>query len=389
MQTTSTNQRSIYFNIPISIFLGLLIGGLTWVFIKALSLIESMHEHLNRDIPYHLVLIPVVIWLIDLAKRNTLYFPFKVADLRREVSSQYWTSLMLPFHFLGTLLSHITGVSVGREGAAVLYSAGLVRVFRMSWLYWGPICTTIGFSAVVGNYWAAVFFISELYERTSFFQKLYAFMGSVVAVLLMQTLGVHTLFPIMDIDTSDLGFFKKLIFFFFFAACAGLIMRVYKKCYFVMSDYFRKQGYLVKSFVALCLAAFLYIPEFRKFQSLGISQIQNLGLMQATFLDSIVKLVVTAVSTALGFFGGEFIPLVYSGVHFGHSFFSYFGFNPLLGAFMAAYLLFAAGTRFKWTSYVLVLTLMGFGWWFWAYFVISIAVSFSGESSLYKKETVN
>lgn len=388
MQTSSKPQRSIYFNIPISIFLGILIGALTLGFLKALSAIELFHAHLNGGIPYHLILIPWVLVLIYFIKRHTLYFPSKVAQLHDEVSSQYWTPLMSVFHYLGTLLGHLSGVSVGREGAVVMYSAGLVRLFSMSWLYWGPIASTIGFSAILGNYWVAPFFIGELYKRSSFLQKIYAFMGSAVAVLFMQSFSEESLFSKIDIQT-DLGFFKKLVFFFFFAVCAGLIMRIYKKVYFKFSDYFSQSGLMLKIFVAFLLAVVLYLPEFRKFQSLGLQQFSNLQMLEASFFNVVVKLLLTLISTSLGFLGGEFIPLIYSGVQFGYSFFSYFGHDPLLGALLAAYLLFAAATRFKWTSYVLILALMGFGWWFWAYFITSVAISFSGPNSIYKKETVN
>ncbi|MEQ1722780.1 MAG: chloride channel protein [Pseudobdellovibrio sp.] len=388
MQTTQHAPRNPYFNIPISLFLGLVIGALTLLFIYTLSAIDSYQGELNAAVPYHLALIPLVIVLINLAKRNTLYFPFKVADLRGEVSSHFWSPIMAPLHFIGTCLSHLSGVSVGREGAAVMFSAGIVRLFRMSWLYWGPIATTIGFSAVVGQYWVAPFFISEMFDRSTLLQKIYAFMGSIVAVLLIQSFKPESLFHAVSF-TTDMGFFKKLVFFFLFAACAGLIIRVYKKLYKVFSDYFKKSSMWFKVFVAFLLAVFLFTPEFRKFQSLGILQITNLELLQSSFLDVAAKLFLTLISTSLGFMGGEFIPLIYAGVHFGHSFFNSFGYSAVLGSGLAAYLFFAAGTRFKWTSYILLLGLMGFGWWFWGYFVISTAISFSGPLSLYKKETVN
>jgi H+/Cl- antiporter ClcA len=388
MQTTENSPRNPFFNIPISLFLGLVIGALTLLFINTLSAIESYHGQLNTSFPYHLVLIPVVIALIHLAKRNTLYFPFKVEELRAEVSSHFWSPMMLPFHFIGTCLSHLSGVSVGREGAAVMLSAGIVRIFKMSWLYWGPIATTIGFSAVVGQYWVAPFFINEMYERSTLLQKIYAFMGSIVAVLLIQSFKPESLFHKVSF-TTDMGFFKKLVFFFLFAACAGLIIRVYKQLYKLLSGYFKKSGMWVKIFVAFLLALFLFEPEFRKFQSLGIAQITNLELLKSSFLYVAVKLFLTLISTSLGFLGGEFIPLIYAGVHFGHSFFSSFGYSPVLGSGLAAYLFFAAGTRFKWTSYILLLGLMGFGWWFWGYFVISTAIRFSGPLSLYRKEIVS
>jgi len=48
-------------------------------------------------------------------------------------------------------------------------------------------------------------------------------------------------------------------------------------------------------------------------------------------------------------------------------------------------LLFAAATRFRGTGYILILGLMGLSWWFWAYFLVSVALAFAGPKSLYKE----
>lgn len=382
MQNTKTSP---IFDLLITLLLGTIIGFLTLGFVNCLSAIELVHKHFNQKFPYHLLLIPVVLIVIELTKRNTLYFPTKAAHLVDEKTSQYWTVFMSFFHFAGTVLSHLSGVSVGRESAVVLYSAGLARVFRLSWTYWGPIAGSIGFAAVVGQYWVAPFFMMELFGRTSFVQKIYSFIGAMLAVLIMKSFNPDQLFSNV-VATTDMGFFKKLIFLFFFAVCAGYLMRFYKKIYFVLSNYFRSQSLWSKVTVSVILAFFLYLPEFRKFQSLGLAQISDLSVVTASFLDGITKLFFTLVSTTLGFLGGEFIPLIYSGVYFGHSFFDYFGYNPALGAVLGAFMLFAGATRFKWTGYILVLNLMGFSWWFWAYFSVSAAVAFSGPNSIYKKE---
>lgn len=384
MQNSKSNPNPL-FELLILLLLGVVIGFLTLGFINALSLIEVVHARFNQEIPYHLLLIPVVLFVIEITKRNTLYFPTKTAHISDEKTSHHWTVFMSFFHFAGTLLSHLSGVSVGRESAAVLYSAGLPRVFRLSWTFWGPIAGAMGFSAVVGQYWVAPFFMMELFGRTSFVQKIYSFMGSMLTVLILKSFGAHQLFGHFNI-TTEMGFFKKLVFLFFFALCAGILMRFYKKFYNLLATYFKTKSLWIKLSVSMILAFFLYLPEFRKFQSLGIHQFSELSVFSGSFLDSITKLFFTLISTSIGFLGGEFIPLIYAGVHLGSSFFGYFGFDALLGSVFGSFLLFTGATRFKWTGYILLLNLMGFTWWFWAYFVVSIAVGFSGPNSIYKKE---
>ncbi len=292
------------------------------------------------------------------------------------------------FHFLGTSLSHLVGASVGREGTAVMMSAGLVRLFKLSWVFWGPIAVTIGFSAVVGQAWVSIIFMIEVFS-THWKQKLYGFIGSFVAFLLLRTLQAPHLFESFSIE-SDFSFFQKLLFIFLLGASAGYLMRIYKWAYFYLSDYFKKSSMLLKLFVAVLLALFLAQPSLRKFQSLGLLQIENIQNMTAHISDVVIKLFVTLLSVSLGFWGGEFIPLVYAGLHFGHVVSQFFQFDLLLGSILCAYLFFAGATRLKWTTIVLTISLVGWGWWFWVFLLVSSCVHFSGPHSIYKtKESVN
>lgn len=370
------------------LFLGCCIGFLTLGFMKSLIFIEKLQRNLNQETPYHLLLIPIVLLVINVIRRNTLYFPTKLVHLSQETSSNYWSVLMLPFHYVGTLLSHVSGVSIGREGAVVLYSAGLVRLFKFEWHFWGPIVSAMGFSAVVGQFWVAPFFISELFNRTNLYQKIYSFIGGMVAVLIVRSCNLEQLFTNLDISANpiDIGFMSKFFFIFLFSMCAGYLMRFYKFCYNLLTTHFQKYSLTFKIFMSCIISIFLYVPEFRKYQSLGLIQILNLSEFSGNFFDVISKLFMTLISTTLGFLGGEFIPLVYSGVHFGYSFFNFFGHSVLMGSILGAYLLFAGATRFKWTSYILILNLIGLSWWFWAYFMVSVCIHFSGQGSLYKND---
>ena len=385
MQNYKSNPFS---EVLITLGLGFVIGFATLAFINGLAATELLHKHLNEGIPFHLLLIVPVLILIEWTKRNMLYFPLRAAHITDEKSSGYWTVYMSLFHFIGTLLGHISGVSTGRESAVVLFSAGLSRMFRLTWTFWGPIAGAIGFSSVVGQYWVAPVFMMELFGKTRFIQKVYSFMGAMLAVLIVKSFNQDSIISYEDIPT-EMGFFKKLIFLFFFAACAGYLMRIYKFLYFKFSNYFNLRSLWVKAVFAMGLAVFLYLPEFRKFQGLGLLEISHGQLATGSVLDALSKLFFTLISTTLGFLGGEFIPLVYSGINFGWGFFNYFGYNVLMGSALGAYLLFAAATRFKWTGYILALSLLGSSWWFWAFFCVSIAVGFSGKTSIYRKESKN
>lgn len=375
------------FDIFICILIGLLIGFVTAFFLLALDHIAELQRPLNQGVPFHLILIPVSVAFLELVRRRSLYFPTVPAQLKEDVSASHWSRMMWPYHFFGSLLSHLSGASVGREGGAVLFSAALVRTFKLQWQLWGPVCAASGFACITGQLWVAPFFMYEMFGRTSWLQKIFVLLCSWVALLVTESLAVPHLFSVVRSEAFDteLGFFTKLLCFFLMGVLFGYTMRIYKKLHQQLTSYFRNNGIWIKLTVAVLVALFLALPEMRIYQGLGLTQFADLQFQpESGFLNALAKLFLTLMSTGIGLVGGDFIPLVYSGAHLGYWFFQAMGLSAILGAGFGAYLLFAAGTRFKWTSYVLVLSLLGLGWWFWAYMAVSVAVSFSGPRSLYK-----
>ncbi len=383
MPNRPTNSNS-YLQIFLALIFGALVGALTAAFIYALKSLNDIQADLNLNHPFHLLLAPLVLTLIILIKRNTLYFPTKMSEITSEASSHYWSWVMTPVNFLGPLLSHASGMSLGREGAVVLFSSGLVRTFKLSWSVWGPVFAAIGFSSVLGNYWIAPIFILELFPSTSWMQKLLGFVGAVVAVLVGRHLQVPHLFLPFEIQ-DNVGFFSKLGLFILLGVGAGFIMRYYKLFHENLVRYFHKTGFALQILVAVVLSVFLYLPEFRIYQSLGISQFNNLQAPEVSLAACFIKLAFTLMATAVGFLGGEFIPLIFAGVNLGGSLFHSFGSSVQLGATFGAFVLFAAGTRLKWTSFWLMTFLLGWSWMLWIFFVLTLAVTFSGNRSLYQK----
>jgi H+/Cl- antiporter ClcA len=373
-----------YVQIILSVLLGTLIGFLTFLFVKALFLINETQGKFNAEVPYHLLLAPLVLTFLFLIKRNTLYFPYKVSELHYEVSSHYWSWVMFPVHFLGPILSHATGMSLGREGAVVLFSSGIVRLLKLSWSFWGPILASIGFSSVLGNYWVAPVFMAELFSHTNSIQKLCGFAGAIAAVTVGQQMGMPHLFLPFEIS-DELGFFAKFGLFTVFALGAGYIMRYYKTLHLIIVARVQKTGIVWPVVISILMAVFLYLPEFRGYQSLGLSSFHDLQSSQFSFSSSFIKLAFTLVCTSIGFLGGEFIPMVFAGVNWGGALFHALGADSVLGAAFGAFILFAAGTRLKWTSFFLMAFLLGWSWMLWIFFVLTISLNFAGEHSLYQK----
>jgi H+/Cl- antiporter ClcA len=386
MQTATASKHSDDFkSLFISVCLGLVVGALTTTFLKLLFLIEAQHEVWNVEAwPWHVLLIPLAYVILYLLKKRTLYFPSKISELMgwKSDSCLHWSVWMAPFQFIGTLLSHLVGASVGRESVVVLMSAGLIRAFQLSWAFWGPIAMGCGFAAVLGNPFIGLIFMGELWT-TNFRQKLFVVVSSCFACVLMETLGVRHLLLPLDL-TVDVSFGSKLIFILSLAVSVGFIMRFYKWAFLKCSSFFSHRSLVVKLGFSLILMGLLWIPELRRFQSLGVLQIEDINHLALGFQVPFLKLGLTMFSVTLGFWGGEFIPLVYTGVHFGATMAQSFGWPSILGAYLSAYLFFAGASRLKWTSFFLALSLLGFSWVIWLLILVTLTVGFSGEKSLYQ-----
>ncbi len=289
---------------------------------------------------------------------------------------------MTPLHFLGSVISHMAGASVGREGVVLLMASGLVRAFQLNWSFWGPVAMGCGFSAILGNPWIGLIFVWELLS-TNVRQKIYVLMSSYFAYLLMQMLQVQHLISPIDIQ-QDVGVLTKFGFIFALALTSGFLMRLYKWVYLRASTFFQGTTITTRILISFILVGIFLVPEFRKYQSLGLLQLENLNDLQIGFHIPLIKLTLTLFSVTLGFWGGEFIPLIYSGLHFGASLAQFMGFNQLIGTYLGCYLFFAGATRLKWTGFFLLLSLMGFSWLGWLLLLMNLTVGFSGSGSLYQ-----
>ena len=387
MQTQEAKPETKVFirELFVSICLGFSIGALTMAFLKVLEWIAAQHQSWNSERwPIHVFFLPLVPIVLYLLKKRTLYFPTKVSELVewKSESCWHWSAWMTPLKMMGTLLSHVVGASVGREGVAVVMSAGLVRIFQLQWSFWGPIAMGAGFAAIIGNPWIGIIFIGELL-RTNIKQKIFILLSSYVAFLFMQTLNVSHLIPKIDIQI-ELGFFKTLFFVVILAVSVGFIMRFYKWSYVKLSVFFKSRSVFLRFGFAIILAALLLTPELRSYQSLSLLQFQDLEKLKLGFEIPFLKLFLTLFSLVLGFWGGEFVPLVFTGLHFGASLAHALDYPQLVGAYLGCYLFFAAATRLKWTAFFLIFSLMGFSWCLWLLVLINMCAGFSGDESLYR-----
>lgn len=378
---------------PLNLILALVLGAAAAGLSYGFQAVINFSDKLRLEYPQIVLGLPILFIITVLLKKKTLYYPHKVKDLYEMTGQKnfFWNRWKAFYHFFGASLSHLFGASVGREGVIVLATTGIARLFNLSLQYWGPVAASIGFAAITGNKWVGLIFLIEMYT-TQFSQKVWTFFGAWVAILILQSLKFPHLLSAVTIPETD-SWLKRFFFIFLLGVLIGYISRSYKKGYFFLSDFFAKKHIVWAILMSAALGYALYNPDVRELQSLSLDLVERFSsgsLLTAYDMQMVLlKMVFTLLCVSLGFFGGEFVPLVLIGVGLGVTGAQYYGESLLLGSVLGAFAMFAGVTRLKWTSVILCLGLLDYSMFIWVYIFYSVVHSFSGDTSIYLQPQLN
>ncbi len=381
-------------NLFLSLFLGSIIGSLTYAFFY---LIQLVHNY-RTQYPELVLAMPLVLILTFLTIKKTFYFPKKVIELHeaQEQRPLFWNRSTSVYQLIGAGLSHLVGASVGREGAVVVMATGLSTAFKLNLQYWAPVLAAAGFATAVGKPLIAVLFIVEMY-RTHYIQKLWALVIAWVAVLSVESLNIYFtpdssfihILPKLTIEPSP-SIWNRLFFVIAVGILMGLISKYYKIIYEKLNIYFKSSKIKVLPIIiSLFIAVFLFQNNFQYLQSLSFDLVGQHLNFNVDINQVFLKLLVTLICVSLGFFGGEFVPLVAVGTGFGFWLSQMTGELPIFGILLGSFGFFCGITRLKWTAIALALSLSGVGYFFWIFICYSLCINFCGENSIYSPNTTD
>ena len=367
-------------------------GGLTGgLFAKAIGFVTSV----RTDNPWILYLLPLIGAVIAL-----LYM-----GLREEKNRG--TNMILtavsegndvtvptgPLIFVTTVLSHLGGASVGREGAALQLGGWLGRRFGELLRFNDDdrrIAVMSGMSAVFAALFgtpvaAAIFSIEVIRIGVFHYVALIpcvfsAFIGSGIA----KRLGVEPeLFPIEQIPWAGLeNLLKAAVLGLLCALLSILLVFTFHKA----SELSRK---LIPSAIlraAVCgalITGLTLLLGTADYSGAGTGLIEKAMAGEAGAFAFLLKLIFTALALAGGFKGGEIVPTLSIGACFGALFGSIAGLPVSFAAALGMIALFAGATNCPIASLMIAMEMFnGRGL---PFFAITVTVSFvlSGYYSLY------
>lgn len=278
--------------------------------------------------------------------------------------------LMAPLILLSTLITHLFGGSVGREGTAVQMGASLSdqlsRFFPISAQERKILLISgagAGFGAAIGTPWAGVFFGMEMIHFRRF--KIVGLLECMVASWVAYGVTIwlkapHTILPRPSFVSLN---WHWLLAVCFCGVLWGLLGGSFVRFTHFLEGKFKK-GFSkapVRTFIGGLILVILFSLEGSyRYVGLGISSIQEAFFSRASILDVIYKFGFTALTIGAGFKGGEFIPLVFMGTCLG-SFFSHFfpGSQEILASVGFA-AVFAGTSKTPFSCSLVILELFGF-----------------------------
>lgn len=303
---------------------------------------------------------------------------------------------MAPLVFINTILTHLFGGSVGREGTAVQicgtisnYMAKLFKktgIDRKALLLSG---ISAGFSSVFGTPIAGTIFALEIAKVGSFsyVSMIPALTSAIFSVLVTKLVGVsHSTYNSPSIENFNIVNILRVIII---SICFGLAAKLFVFMIHFIKDtlgkYFKSD--YTKIFIggSLMLLATLLIGN-NTYNNLSV------GLLKGAFSGNVptfaflIKLLLTALCLGSGFQGGEVTPLFIIGGTLGATLASILGIPLAFSVTLGFICVFAGATNTPITSFILYVELFGRNNMIFAIIACMISVFISGKSCIYSSQ---
>ena len=306
--------------------------------------------------------------------------------------------IMTPLIFVSSIISHMFGASVGREGAALQMGASMGHTFA-KWLKLSESDQKImimtgmsaAFSALFGTPLAAAIFAMEVISvGVMYYAALVpCLVASLTAYNLAKYLGVtYPSYSLTDIPAfTPYTVSMTAIMGFLFALVSILICVVFALTERGFKKYFENE-YLRIFIAGAFVAALTFLIGNQDYNGLGAPVIAMALAGKTVWYAFLLKLILTAVSLAGGYRGGEIVPSLFIGATFGCLLGGIMGLPPEFCAALGMVSVFCGVTNSPVSSIVIGIELFaGQGLWF---FCLAIALSYvlSGYFGIYKSQLI-
>lgn len=354
--------------VTISIFVGLLSGTFSSLFLHSLSwvtLFREGHPYLIWGLPVFGLIFGLIIKRIPHHINQGV--PYILEELENEKA--HVSPWMAPFIFISSLGTHLFGGSAGREGVGVIMGASAAHLMpriRDSYQEMRPFLIyagiAAGFSSIFGTPIAAIIFAFELHAFKHL-KRIDLLICTILASFIALAVA-HFIGPVHQFFHVDFHFVESLPYILLAAIASGIGGHLF---YWGLKGYTRLISYLfprveLKLLMGGLFVSFLvYFTNSYQYIGIGTDMIAYSFVSQMSFHDFIMKCLLTIMTISIGFKGGEVTPLFFMGATFSNSLNGLFNFkNFALSSSLGMVGLFGAVTATPLASAIMGAEL--FGW---------------------------
>lgn len=373
--------------------LGGVVGTVFHHFIEEVTHVRTEHEWLLYCLPIAGLLI---VWL------------YRVSGLKEDpgtnwvfVSTQTKDTVplrMLPLIFVSTLLTHLTGGSAGREGAALQVGGSLGSIVGKGFKFkWEDINITIlcgmsaVFSAMFGTPIAAAVFSIEvvIVGAVQYAALVPCILSAVVAKYISNLMGSEsTIYTVnLSVEISPELMIKVILI----GVLCGFLSILFCILMHQTGQLLKKwmPHPYIRVFVGGCVIILLtLLIGSRDFNGAGTHMIERSFTGTVVWYAFLVKMIFTAITIGSGFKGGEIVPTLFIGATFGCTIAPMLGMDQGLATAVCMIALFCGVVNAPLASIILAIEMFGTG--DIVFFAVACAVSYvcSRYYSLYSSQTI-
>lgn len=347
------------------LFLGLVVGMVESIFVSGVRLLTDLHLKMGSLFLWGL---PVGALLTRWLIKNIGHDKQNIEQIfQAEESAVHIPLSNAPLAISEAWISHLLGACTGRAGASLQLGSAIgsflqkrIPVFSMGCSLTCGIAAAL--SCLFGCPIAAAFFAVEIFSRR-WIELPYALLASLMSY------SVHLIFQIPSLRLSVLespSFSWGVLFKVFLCAVLfGLVGNLFARSLQWARSQIQKSEHAIVLIIVLSLILMLLLMFIRNFRYIGTGEI----LLQAVFegeqvflSDWIWKAVLTILTSACGFVGGEMTPMFSVGASLGVVCGPLVGLDPLVCAAIGMLCVFGAGTHSIWGTAFFGIEI--FGLWF-------------------------
>lgn len=305
---------------------------------------------------------------------------------------------MMPLIFAATVLTHLTGGSAGREGAALQVGGSIGSAFgdrfklKEEDRHVTVLCgMSAVFSAMFGTPVAAAVFSIEVVVvgAVQYAALVPCIIAAVVAKYVAELMGSEAaLYSVqLQYDISP----KLMLQVLLLGILCGLVSMAFCRLMHATAGFFQKTmpNAYVRAFAGgLIIIALTLIVGSRDYNGAGTHMILKSFSEKVVWYAFLMKMLFTAVTMGSGFKGGEIVPTLFIGATFGCVIGPVLGLPAGLAAAISMIATFCGVVNAPLTAIMLGIEMFGTG--DVVLFAIACAISYvsSGYSSLYASQTI-